>query len=597
MTFALERIEYSGGFQPLPVPFPYIDREHVTVSVNGGAFSEYTWLNDQMIVPYMEIPAGAIVEVKRTTPNIERIVDFQDSSMLSEIDLDLDSTQLFYLIQESSDASDRALQQDVYGNWDAKGYRIVNAGWPIGYNDVVTVGYLGYQYPDVQKVAAHVPELSIIASNLFAKGLYVTDLGTIVEPATDIDGEPSKGALNTIAENIDGLKAIIDEYDTLVQAVPAALAAIDSAKEAQLSAGNSQNSAYAALLSENAARGFANTAGEQAERAEYQANIAKTKAGEAASSASSATASASSASSSASSAGANASSAASSATSAGVNASSSASSATSASASATRAEQAAAAAAQKVAEIVAVPVPNLDGKLDKITTAASYPEAYVRETIFGQGLVQGSMVIAQSAMANTLARRLATGQLVGAAPTSKEHLVNKEYADTLVQDSVAPVASVCAQSGVVLDELLATVKLLSLKSDPSKWPLNVRNLIYTGSNIGDLAVIPFGDGSFGVRIAGTITMTAQVAQYTYINGITIGCVEDVGGFAMQGGVAGGGVWVLANSSYGTPPSDIHMILAAGPKPFFQTKSTKERSGTLNDLYELWFIFRETSDLL
>jgi hypothetical protein len=55
---------------------------------------------------------GLTIRVKRKTPNNARIVDFQNGSRLGEVDLDTDSLQAFYLLQENAD------DQEILGNID-----------------------------------------------------------------------------------------------------------------------------------------------------------------------------------------------------------------------------------------------------------------------------------------------------------------------------------------------------------------------------------------------------------------------------------------------------------------------------------------------
>lgn len=94
----------SGGSQGFTVPFPYILKEHVSVSVNGAVQVEgvgYTWVTTSLIS--LSATAGDSVVIRRRTPIAARLTDYQDGVTLTESDLDTDSTQAFYLIQEFLD--------------------------------------------------------------------------------------------------------------------------------------------------------------------------------------------------------------------------------------------------------------------------------------------------------------------------------------------------------------------------------------------------------------------------------------------------------------------------------------------------------------
>jgi hypothetical protein len=102
---ALSFVQYTGdgSNRNFGVPFPYIKRDHISVTVNGTAVA-YAWLTTSTIQTATTPANGAVVEVRRQTPQT-RLVDFVDGSTLSESDLDLASIQTLYLAQELGDAA------------------------------------------------------------------------------------------------------------------------------------------------------------------------------------------------------------------------------------------------------------------------------------------------------------------------------------------------------------------------------------------------------------------------------------------------------------------------------------------------------------
>lgn len=96
------RVTYTGDGQAtqFPVPFLYLDKAHVSVTV-GGSPVPFSW-NSNGFVIITPAPTGEVT-IQRTTPSDESIVDFNDGSVLDEELLDKMSLQLFYIAQEILD--------------------------------------------------------------------------------------------------------------------------------------------------------------------------------------------------------------------------------------------------------------------------------------------------------------------------------------------------------------------------------------------------------------------------------------------------------------------------------------------------------------
>jgi hypothetical protein len=133
-------VSYTGnGVQTdYAVPFPYILQSHVVVLVDSVA-GVYTWLNASTIRFTVAPANGAVIDLQRNSNRIARIVDFADSSTLTEDNLDLDSTQLMYVAQEALDQSTAG----VAFSTDAQGSRVVNVADPIADSDAATKGWVG----------------------------------------------------------------------------------------------------------------------------------------------------------------------------------------------------------------------------------------------------------------------------------------------------------------------------------------------------------------------------------------------------------------------------------------------------------------------
>ena len=101
---ALSFIEYTGnGAQTdFTITFPYINEADVTVLVNGVSVS-FTFFSATVARCAVAPANGATVRVRRTTEDEERLVDFTEGGPFSARVLDLDSDQMFYLLQEAQD--------------------------------------------------------------------------------------------------------------------------------------------------------------------------------------------------------------------------------------------------------------------------------------------------------------------------------------------------------------------------------------------------------------------------------------------------------------------------------------------------------------
>lgn len=117
MAFAYTNYTANGTATTFAITFPRINDSHVKVyQATNGLFSLVSGTAYSVVannVVFTVAPANAnTIRVKRKTPINTRLVDFQNGSRLGENDLDTDSLQTFYLLQEHSD------DQEILGNVD-----------------------------------------------------------------------------------------------------------------------------------------------------------------------------------------------------------------------------------------------------------------------------------------------------------------------------------------------------------------------------------------------------------------------------------------------------------------------------------------------
>ena len=101
--YAKDKYTADGSTQTYAVTFPFISREHVTVTADGTA-ATFTWVNNgQITITSPAVLSSEALIIKRNSSPATLLVDFVDGSNLTEADLDLLSTQMFYLAQENID--------------------------------------------------------------------------------------------------------------------------------------------------------------------------------------------------------------------------------------------------------------------------------------------------------------------------------------------------------------------------------------------------------------------------------------------------------------------------------------------------------------
>lgn len=137
-------IQYTGNgvTSNYSVPFPYLDRSHVKVSVGGVPTSSFSWLTASSINVVPTPGAGAVIEVRRVTPVGAVVFDFVNGSVLNEADLDLVAAYASYIAEEARDANLSALSLSSAGVYDANTRRVVNLSPALAATDAVTLAQL-----------------------------------------------------------------------------------------------------------------------------------------------------------------------------------------------------------------------------------------------------------------------------------------------------------------------------------------------------------------------------------------------------------------------------------------------------------------------
>ena len=197
MANSFVRYTGNGSTDAYAVPFSYRSQADVAITIDGVATTAFTWDGAGTTVTFTTAPLNLTsIEIRRTTSQAARLVDYADGSVLKENDLDTDSFQGFYMGQEAiDDANDRIKLDNTDFQWDAQSKRIKSVADPTAAQDAVTLNYLTATYLTTATIA-HIATLGAIASdistvagisaNVTAVAGDATDIGVVAGKATEI---------------------------------------------------------------------------------------------------------------------------------------------------------------------------------------------------------------------------------------------------------------------------------------------------------------------------------------------------------------------------------------------------------------------------
>lgn len=156
--------DLNGSLREFDFAFDYLARSFVQVTLIGAGRQVLAEGTGYSFVSATRIrtseafspPQWTQIEIRRVTSATERLVDFQDASILRADDLNLSDLQVLHIAEEAREAATETIGTNSEGMLDARGRRIVNIGNAIDRQDSMAYG----QYLDdksgtvVAKVAA-----------------------------------------------------------------------------------------------------------------------------------------------------------------------------------------------------------------------------------------------------------------------------------------------------------------------------------------------------------------------------------------------------------------------------------------------------------
>ena len=144
----------DGTNRKFVVPYEYLARSFNKVTLLGDTRRELTLGTDYRFITANQIEttqawgeAGGYtaIELKRTTPAAQRLVDFYDGSVLRSRDLNISAIQAIHIAAEAKDAAQYTLGENGDGDLDARLRKVVNLKKATKPTDAVPFGQLeGY---------------------------------------------------------------------------------------------------------------------------------------------------------------------------------------------------------------------------------------------------------------------------------------------------------------------------------------------------------------------------------------------------------------------------------------------------------------------
>jgi hypothetical protein len=215
MANSFVRYTGNGATTTYAIPFSYRSVDDLSATVNGTVVTTYTLDGAGTNLTFNVAPVnGAAIEIRRTTSQNTKLVDYVSGSVLTENDLDTDSDQAFYMSQEAIDKAGDVISLDNADfNWDVQNKRLKNVAAPVADTDAVNKAFITTNLTNINTVAgiaADVTTVAGISGNVTTVAANDADITTV---ATNI------ASVNTVATDIAKVIAVADDLAEAVSEV------------------------------------------------------------------------------------------------------------------------------------------------------------------------------------------------------------------------------------------------------------------------------------------------------------------------------------------------------------------------------------------
>ncbi|BAQ94123.1 tail fiber protein [uncultured phage_MedDCM-OCT-S42-C7] len=218
MANSFVRYTGNGSTTQYAVNFTYRDQADITVTINGVATTAFTYNASGTQITFNTAPASAsAIEIRRTTSQTSRLVDYAAGSVLTENDLDTDSNQAFFMSQEAiDDAGDVIKLDNANFQWDVQNKRLTNVADPVNNTDGVNKQFISTNLPNITTVAGisgNVTTVAGISANVTSVASNSANINTV---ATNIAN------VNTVASDIAKVIVVANDLNETVSEIETA---------------------------------------------------------------------------------------------------------------------------------------------------------------------------------------------------------------------------------------------------------------------------------------------------------------------------------------------------------------------------------------
>ena len=221
MANSFVRYTGNGSTTAYAISYTYRDAADLIVSINGVATTSYTLNSAGTTLTFDSAPANAsAIEIRRKTSQTVRLTDYAAGSVLTENDLDTDSTQAFFMSQEAiDDAGDVIKVSNTDFQWDAQNKRLTNVADPTAAQHAATKNYLENTWlsatdkATLNNVNSNISAINTVNSNMSAITTTNTNSANITTVANNI------GSVNTVATDITKVIAVANDLAEAVSEI------------------------------------------------------------------------------------------------------------------------------------------------------------------------------------------------------------------------------------------------------------------------------------------------------------------------------------------------------------------------------------------
>ena len=238
MANSFVRYTGDGNTSTYSIPFSYRVAGDLTVTLNAVATTAFTFNAAGTTITFNSPPANsAAIEIRRTTSQATRLTDYASGSVLTESDLDTDSTQSFFMSQEAiDDAADKIKIDPADFQWDATSKRIKNVAAPTADTDAVNRAFISTNIPNITTVSGIASDVTTVAGI----SANVTTVAGNNANVTTVAG--SIANVNTVATNIANVNTVANDLNEAISEIEtAALDLQEATSEIDVVAANIAN--------------------------------------------------------------------------------------------------------------------------------------------------------------------------------------------------------------------------------------------------------------------------------------------------------------------------------------------------------------------